>query len=300
MKMKKRKMKKVLATCLAASLVLSQDNPVQAKTVAPSLVKKISIMQNHYKNIALRANGTTVKKVTWKSSNENVVTVKAKNVKIARVTGEEGGTATITATVTYKVKKVTKRKKLACKVVVKGTNANTSTSGQATGIAPVVTSPVTAAPQGGNGDTKLNGSAAPGTTANANTSQTPTGTPVTGRPPIVADEHAPTTYAPTATPETSQVPPATPQVQGPSTEAPEEVETETPTVTDSAVEKAVLLFSEDNTTLTGCQNKNTATLADIPDGVRTIGPMVFYGCEKLEYIIVPDSVKTIHNAAFIG
>lgn len=60
-----------------------------------------------------------------------------------------------------------------------------------------------------------------------------------------------------------------------------------------------LVFSDDNTTLLECTNKEITEVI-IPDGVYEIYENVFAGCIKLTSVVIPDSVTEIGCWAFSG
>ena len=60
-----------------------------------------------------------------------------------------------------------------------------------------------------------------------------------------------------------------------------------------------IIFSDDNTVITGCSKKDISTLV-IPRSVTTIGNGAFRGCYKLYDIEIPEGVTTIGQSAFEG
>ena len=116
-----RKIRKFLSMGMATILVLSPitGEMALAKTAVPALTKSASINKGKTKTITIQKNGTTIKKVTWKSSDKKVATVKANGKLKAIVKGIKKGSVKITASISYKSGKKTLSKKLTCKVTVK-------------------------------------------------------------------------------------------------------------------------------------------------------------------------------------
>ena len=94
------------------------------KTGTPSITAtKVSMVKGKTKTITIKTNVATAKKVTWKSSNKKIASVKTKGELKGTITAAKKGTANITATVSYKKGKKTVFKKLICKVTVKNASA---------------------------------------------------------------------------------------------------------------------------------------------------------------------------------
>ena len=118
--------KKVLlgmGLALTATAVIMSTDITNAKTKAPNLIGKKSVTVGKSTTLQVKANGTTIKKVTWKSSNKKIATAKAKGKLKCKITGVKNGKATITATVSYKSGKKSATKKLKWKVMVKKSNS---------------------------------------------------------------------------------------------------------------------------------------------------------------------------------
>lgn len=103
-----KRMKKLL--CLIVIVVFGIEtvqyytptSVVQATNVkVPSLTKTASIIEGKTKTLAVKANGTAIKKISWKSSNKKVATVKSNGQLNCVVKGVKKGTAKITAVVSY-------------------------------------------------------------------------------------------------------------------------------------------------------------------------------------------------------
>ena len=120
-KKNRKSFKGILAVGLSMVLaVTASGNVVSGKTGTPSITAtKVSLVKGKTKTITIQKNGAAVKKVTWKSSNKKIATVKAKGKLKGTITAVKKGTATITAAVSYKKGKKTASKKLTCKVAVK-------------------------------------------------------------------------------------------------------------------------------------------------------------------------------------
>ena len=124
-KKNRKSFKGILAVGLSIILaVTAPGSVVNGKTGTPSLTAtKVSLVKGKTKTITIQKNGAAVKKVTWKSSNKKIATVKAKGKLKGTITAVKKGTATITAAVSYKKGKKTASKKLTCKVAVKDASA---------------------------------------------------------------------------------------------------------------------------------------------------------------------------------
>ena len=72
--MKKRIL--ALGLTLAMTVTLMPVNASSAKSV-PSLTEKTAVTLKQTKTLQVKANGTKIKKVSWKSSNKKVVALKA-------------------------------------------------------------------------------------------------------------------------------------------------------------------------------------------------------------------------------
>lgn len=131
--------KKFMAAGLAVVVLATgiPGNLVQAK--APSLIAKKTITVEKSATLKVKANGSSIKKATWKSSDKKIVTVKSKGKGACKITGVKAGSTKVVATVFYKSGRKIVKKKLSCKVVVKK-----ATSAQ------VVSDPVLAAMQKGD------------------------------------------------------------------------------------------------------------------------------------------------------
>lgn len=118
--------KRFLALGLAVTIVATfmPTDVSNAKTKVPSLAGKKTVTVKKSTTLQVKANGTKIKKVTWKSSNKKIVTVKTKGKLACKITGVKKGNAKVTATVSYKVGKKSLKKKLTCKVTVKAAKAN--------------------------------------------------------------------------------------------------------------------------------------------------------------------------------
>lgn len=113
------KKKRILSLGLTLAMVVTlvPSNLSNAKSV-PSLTGKTTVTAKKTKTLQVKTNGTQIKKVTWKSSNKKIVTVKANGKLKGKITGVKAGKATITASVSYKAGKKSATKKLTCKVTV--------------------------------------------------------------------------------------------------------------------------------------------------------------------------------------
>ena len=61
-----------------------------------------------------------------------------------------------------------------------------------------------------------------------------------------------------------------------------------------------ILFSHDKTTLLCYPSGRNDSICHIPIGVTTIGDQAFFGCRKLQEIVMPSSLSLIGYAAFAG
>lgn len=61
-----------------------------------------------------------------------------------------------------------------------------------------------------------------------------------------------------------------------------------------------VLFDKDKTLLIQYPKGNQRSKYIIPDGVTTIGDVAFYGCNRMEYIHIPESVSSVGYGAFIS
>ncbi len=59
-----------------------------------------------------------------------------------------------------------------------------------------------------------------------------------------------------------------------------------------------ILYTADGTGLILCPTKYNKSKVTIPDGVTTIAPFAFYGCENIKEVVMPDTVKYIGYWAF--
>lgn len=136
----KKNYKKIISALLTFSLMFpafTDISTIQAAAKAPKFNKtKISSLPvNKTTTIKINSNGTTLKKVTWKSSKKCVAITKS-NKKSAKIKGLKQGKSTITALVKYKQKNKQLSKKLSCKVTVTANSRNTPDSTQSATITP--------------------------------------------------------------------------------------------------------------------------------------------------------------------
>lgn len=116
------KLNKVLGTAKKEEIKLVKNTERNRKkklsinVEVPSLTKTASIIKGKTKNLTVKANGTSIKKISWKSSNKKVAIVKSNGKLKSVVKGVNKGTVRITAKVTFNNKK--KTKKLICKITV--------------------------------------------------------------------------------------------------------------------------------------------------------------------------------------
>lgn len=75
-------------------------------------------------------------------------------------------------------------------------------------------------------------------------------------------------------------------------------ETENDSTKPEETVAADLVLSDDGKTVTGINNKDTATSVEIPDGVETIGESAFEGCGLITTVSFPNTLKTIGYGAF--
>ena len=83
------------------TVTLMPVNASSAKSV-PSLTEKTAVTLKQTKTLQVKANGTKIMKVSWKSSNKKVVALKAKGRLTCKITGIKAGKTIIAASVSYK------------------------------------------------------------------------------------------------------------------------------------------------------------------------------------------------------
>lgn len=126
MKQKKRYMSLILCASLCFASV-----PIHrtfAKTGRPTLTSKASILFGKQAYLSISKNGTSIKKISWESSNKKIVTVKKSGTYKAKIKGAKVGTTTVTATISYKYKKKSHTLVLVCPVTVRENPALTTAS----------------------------------------------------------------------------------------------------------------------------------------------------------------------------
>lgn len=176
--------RKFIAQALVAAMAVSSVAGFSAKEVnaaaAPKLNAKTKTIQVGKKTtlkVKKSSKVKKIKKVTWKTSKKKVATVKKASKISAKVTGKATGTANVTATVKYKLKKgKTKTKKLKCKITVKKA---TVTQDQSQATATLTVTP-TATP---TPNTTKEPTPSPSATASSTPTQKPTPSPTPTVPP---------------------------------------------------------------------------------------------------------------------
>ena len=130
----------LMSLTLAATAFAAAPSSEAAAKNKPSLsVKKKTLYYNATKKFTLKVKKNKVKKIektTWKTSNKKVAAISSKKKSSVVVTAKKKGKAKITATVTYKAGKKTKKVKLTCTVTAKKKSGNTSNTNTGSSTTP--------------------------------------------------------------------------------------------------------------------------------------------------------------------
>ena len=274
-----KRIRKILSMGMAAILALSPitGEVALAKTAVPTLTKSVSVNKGKTKDITVKKNGTTIKKVTWKSSNKKIA-VKPDGKLKATVKGIKEGNAKITASISYKSGKKTLSKKLICNVTVKEVvKPKKTTTPKVTEMAVSTTTP------------KVTEVAVPTTTPKVTEMAVPTITPVPSGTPNVTGTSTPTnTPMVTSTPETEGKVELILSEDGKTVEGASNKNGTYAIIPEGVTSIGDRAFS-------GCNNMRSIT---IPESVTSIGIRAFSFCSSLESITIPESVTSIGSSAF--
>ena len=137
-----KKYKKLITSMLTLLIFTSSICQIQtlAKTASPTIVKNILIYEGTSKTVKLKPNGSTIKRVKWVQSNQNL-SLKVLSRTRYKITAKKSGTTKLTAKVIYRSKNTTHTKNLVCKVFMPKKNMTTSTP--VTTTAPTATTSTT-------------------------------------------------------------------------------------------------------------------------------------------------------------
>lgn len=334
-----KKYKKLITSMLTLLIFTSSICQIQtlAKTASPTIVKNILIYEGTSKTVKLKPNGSTIKRVKWVQSNQNL-SLKVLSRTRYKITAKKSGTTKLTAKVIYRSKNTTHTKNLVCKVFMPKKNMTTSTP--VTTTAPTATTSTTpsasAVPTSSptvtacvlDSSAPLKASIAPGVLDSSEALQTPVSpTPLVSCEPlsetptaILTPPNNTNTLYITAVPQNTATPvPATHKpvitntpVYTTLTTTPASTPahaTQTPNLStplpldDSICEDTVVLAQYEyadstKTTITKCLNRETATKAVIPSTVTTIESHAFSDCRALTTVIIQHGVVSIGASAF--
>lgn len=277
----------VCTTALLVSSVLSPvSTVVQAKAKKPALSKKkLSIKVGKTAKLSVkRAKGW---KISWKSKNKKIATVKKAGKYAAKITAKKKGTVKITAT----AKKGKTRRTLSCKVTVSAASKITPAPNTAVPPAPSV-NPATQAPD------------------NPNVPQsTPTATPAEGTPgeptsPPTATPTAVPTVTPSANPTTTPPTASTEEPTAEPTEKPTAPPTVKPTASPTAVPTATPLAPSQipDNAIEGSKVKGTSNTS-VSASVGTTGAVTEFKSSKqysqANFLLAsPISLNSIESVEF--
>lgn len=334
-----KKYKKLITSMLTLLIFTSSICQIQtlAKTASPTIVKNILIYEGTSKTVKLKPNGSTIKRVKWVQSNQNL-SLKVLSRTRYKITAKKSGTTKLTAKVIYRSKNTTHTKNLVCKVFMPKKNMTTSTP--VTTTAPTATTSTTpsasAVPTSSptvtacvlDSSAPLKASIAPGVLDSSEALHPPVSpTPLVSCEPlsetpttILTPPNNTNTLYITAVPQNTATPvPATHKpvitntpVYTTLTATPASTPThatQTPNLStplpldDSICEDTVVLAQYEyadstKTTITKCLNRETATKAVIPSTVTTIESHAFSDCRALTTVIIQHGVVSIGASAF--